>query len=99
MTDSEEKEPIESEEMPEFEARFFWAFACLMLYKLGDVEMISLERLEQFDAENDCPEVVWIAEKKAWMMKNKKIDRPTIITPPKKVAKQMMKNILKSRRY
>ena len=97
MSDSTEKKNEETQ-MPTFEPRFFWAFVALMLYKLGDVEMITLERLEKFDAEKDCPEVVWIAEKKAWMMKNKKIDRPTIITPPKKIAKQMMKNILKSRR-
>ena len=97
VSNNKENEPIESPEVPEFLPQYFWAFCCLMLYKLGDVEIISLERLEQFDAEKDCPEVVWIAEKKAWMMKNKKINRPTIITPPKSIRKKMIKNLLSAR--
>ena len=36
---------------PEFEAKFFWAFVTLLLYKVGGVECISQEQLEKFAEE------------------------------------------------
>ena len=76
---------------PVFKPEYFWAFAALMLYKLGDVEAITLEHLEKFDAERDCPDIIWNAEKKSFIMKNKTIDRPVIIKVPKKLMKKLPK--------
>lgn len=96
MSDEQEKSNQE-DKMPEFKPQYFWAFCALMLYKLGDVEAISLECLDKFNAERDSPDVIWNAEKKAFIMKNKEISRPSPIAIPGKIRKKMIRNILKGR--
>ena len=95
MSDNVENEPIESEEPPEFKTEYFWAFMALMLYKLGGTEVISLEHLEQFDFENDCPQVSWDAKNKAIVMRNLDTEKPVVIAMPGKIRKKMFREFVK----
>ena len=69
------KPQVEQPKAPEFQPAWFWAFASLMLYKLGGVEAVSVERLEQFD-ETELPEVIYDHDRKAFVMKLKDKDMP-----------------------
>jgi len=95
MSDNVENEPIESEEPPEFKTEYFWAFMVLLLYKTGGVEVISLEHLEQFDFENDCPQVSWDAKNKAIVMRNLDTEKPVEIITPGKIRKKMFREFVK----
>jgi hypothetical protein len=97
MSDNGEKENQEQpEELPEFKGEYFWAFAALMLYKLGGFEVIRLEHLEKFDFENDCPQVTWDARNRAFIMRNKEqIEKNQTISIPGNIRKKLLRNIIK----
>ena len=95
MSDNVENEPIESEDPPEFKTEWFWAFMALMLYKLGGAQAISLEHLEQFDFENDCPQVSWDAKNKAIVIRNLDAQKPVEIITPGKIRKKMCKKMFR----
>ena len=48
---------VPEEQQPEFKTEYFWAFMTMLLYHVGGVYTISLEHLEQYDYEKDCPQV------------------------------------------
>ena len=78
MADNGEKP---ERQVPEFKPSSFWAFMTLTLYKLGGVEVITDEQLEQFDIEH-APDVLYDHDRKAWIMKLKKDDMPKRILVP-----------------
>ena len=90
------EESKEKPQLPTFEPRFFWAFMALLLYKTGGVEVISLEHLEQFDFENDCPQVSWDAKNKAIVMRNLDAQKPVEIITPGKIRKKMFREFVKN---
>jgi len=78
---------------PEFRPAWFWAFVALMLHKLGGMEAVTIERLEQFDIE-DCPEVYYDGDAKAYVMKLKDKDmpaRPVFVPVGGKILKRQRK--------
>ena len=91
-------ENSQSKEPPEFKQAYFSAFMALILYKIGNVEMITLEHLEEFDAEKDKPIVGWDPEKKAFIIKNREFDiAPKIIKRvPNKIRKKILKSIMRN---
>jgi len=94
----ENKEIPADAELPVFKKEFYWAFAALMLYRIGGLEAISLEHLEKFDFKKDCPQVTWDAKNKAFIMRNKDADkaRQAIIAIPGKIRKKMFREFVKN---
>lgn len=93
----EAKQQQAQPEPPEFKGEYFWAFAALMLYKLGGWQSIPLEMLEKFDFKNSCPQVTWDAKKQVFIMRNPEIKKPpekSLINLPGKIRKKMLKNII-----
>jgi len=97
-SNGENKEIQADAELPEFKTEYYWAFVALMLYRLGGLEAISLEHLEQFDFENDCPQVTWDAKNKTFIMRNKDADaaKPVTIAIPGKIRKKMFREFVKN---
>jgi len=100
MNDPCEQKPTEEPKpgKPEFKPEYFWAFASLMLHKLGGAEAISIERLEQFNIE-DCPEVFYDGDRNAYVMKLKDKNmpaKPIIVLAGDKILKRQRK-ILRGR--
>jgi len=93
---SKEIQEENNKEIPDFDGRWFWAFMALLLYKTGGVEAISLEHLEQFDFENDCPQVSWDAENKAMVIRNLDTEKPVVIAMPGKIRKKMFREFAKN---
>ena len=87
-----EQDTVQPElECPDFLPAYFWAFATLLLYKVGEIECISQEQIEKFDIDN-YPDVMYDHVKKAWVMKLKKgVDQPVIVTVPKKILRKTPK--------
>ena len=93
MADNGEKP---ERQVPEFKPSSFWAFMTLTLYKLGGVEVITDEQLEQFDIEQ-APDVLYDHDRKAWIMKLKEKDMPgpkVLVKVPKKLIRKMPKTFL-----
>ena len=80
-------------EAPEFLPQFFWAFVSLLLYKVGGIECVTQKQLEKFNPDH-CPDVMYDHEKKAWIMKLKDVDKPVIVTVPKKMMRKTPKILL-----
>jgi len=79
------KEP--DKDRPTFQPEWYWAFTTLLLYKVGGIEVISQKMLDKFNID-DMPKVVYDHDKKAWVMKLRKGEMPTIVTVPKKILRK-----------
>lgn len=77
---------------PEFQAKFFWAFVALLLYKTGGVEIVTQEQLEKFSLD-DLPEVIYDHDHQVWVMRLKKDQGPkkNLVHLPNKIRKKMPK--------
>lgn len=89
-----EPKPEQDElETPPFTWKHMWAFNTLMLYKTGGRECITQEQIDKFDVDN-IPEVLYDHENKAWVMKLKDdVEKPVIVTVPRKLLKRHRKPI------
>jgi hypothetical protein len=95
-----EQNPTEQPEptKPEFKPPYFWAFATLMLHKLGGTQAITIDRLEQFDIDS-VPEVYYDGDKNAWVMrlKDKNMPAKPIIVPVGNKILKRQRKILRGR--
>ena len=81
------QEVKEEVEIPEFKQKYISAFVCLMLYKQGGFQTITIDQLEKYP-EKDEPIVEYNGALKAFTLRSpevKKKRKRGIVTPSKKI--------------
>ena len=95
--DNGQKQPQHPEGLPDFKPEYFWAFATIMLYKLGGFEVLTLKQLEKYNYEKDCPQITWDDKNKAFIMRLKdQIEKSQTISVPGKIRKKLLRQLIKN---